>query len=149
MVGLARERQRDEAEQVDHEDEEQQRATYGNQRADRLGGSPCSRDLRLGDLVDRLADRLPCCSGSSASRLRIVKMPSAIVQERAEHQVDDRLRDREVERAEVNRDPLVLLELRRRVEVAPREGGLRREQRERRDDEEDRTLVKPTSRRSR
>ena len=47
--------------------------------------------------------------------------PKRIVRRAAEHQVDDGLRDREVERAEVDRHPLVLLELLRRVELAARE----------------------------
>jgi len=54
----------------------------------------------------------------------------------AEHQVRDGLRDREVERAEVDRHPLVLLELGRRVEVAARERARRREQRDGRGEDE-------------
>src|SRR5262249_12099826 len=55
----------------------------------------------------------------------------------AEQQVDDRLRDRQVERAEVDRDPFVLDELLRRVELALRERARRGEERECNRDEQD------------
>ena len=55
---LAGERQRDEAEQVDDEDEEHQRRDVREPAADRLGRQPLLGDLGLRDVVDDLADRL-------------------------------------------------------------------------------------------
>ena len=133
---LPRQRQRDEAEQVDHEDEEEQRRDVGEPAGDRLGREPLFGDLRLGDLVERLADRLPL-AGQESEPAAHREEPEPDRAQRPQHQVDDRLRDREVERAEVDRDPLVLLELGRRVEVAARERGLRREERERPEEEQD------------
>ena len=135
VPGLAGERQRDEPEHVDHEDEEEERRDVREPAADRLRGQPLLGDLRLGDLVDLLAERL--------SRVRLdanapahEEDPERHRQHRAEHQVHDRLRDRQVERPDVDRDPLVLLELVRRVELTPSEGVRRRQERDRREDEE-------------
>ena len=87
-------------------------ATYGNQRPIAFVGQPLLGDLRLRDLVDLLAERL-----ATARLLGPHQRDAEQDRQRgADHQVDDGLRDREVQRAEVDRDPLVLLELRRRVE---------------------------------
>ena len=60
-------------------------------------------------------------------------MPEQRSSARRRAQVDDGLRDREVERAEVDRDPLVLLELLRRIELVRARTRLRgRDERERR-----------------
>ena len=124
-------------------------ATYGNQRPIAFVGSPCSAicvcatSYSASPIVCRLLgqQREPAAHREDPERDRAATSPSM--------QVDDRLRDREVERAEVDRDPLVLLELRRRVEVPPREGGLRREERERREDEQDPEPRQATACRSR
>ena len=100
------------------EDEDQQRRHVREPAADRLRRQALLGDLHLRDLVDRLADRLPAVERLAAHQDEAEQDR----QDGAEHQVDDRLRDREVERAEVDRDPLVLLELGRRVELAAREG---------------------------
>ena len=62
--------------------------------------------------------------------------PKSDRQHAPEHQVDDGLRDREVQRAEMDRHPLVLLELLRRVELAARERVRGQQQRERREGEQ-------------
>ena len=110
-------------------------ATYGNQRPIAFVRQSLLGDLRLRDLVDLLAEGLP--------RVRLdlhapahEEDPERHRQHRAEHQVDDGLRDRQVERADVDRDPLVLLELVGRVELAAGERARRREQGERREEEE-------------
>ena len=59
MVGLAGERQRQEAEQVDDEDEEHQGRHVREPEPDRLARQPHLGDLRLRDVVDHLADGLP------------------------------------------------------------------------------------------
>src|SRR5512132_1874233 len=124
VVRLPGDRQRNEAQQVDDEDEQQQRRDVREPAADRLGREPLLRDLRLRDLVDRLADRL-ALARPFAEVVAHQEDPEQDRHDRAEHQVDDSLRDREVERAEVDRDPWVLLELRRGVEVSARERGRR------------------------
>ena len=63
-------------------------------------------------------------------------IPSSIVSDRAEHQVHDGLRDRQVERAEVDRHPLVLLELLGRIELASCERLAGKRERQERDREE-------------
>jgi len=92
-------------------------------------------DLRLGDLVDLFPEGLPCI------RLDLhlpahEEDPERHREDRAEHQVDDCFRDRQVEGADVDRDPLVLLELVSRVELAPCERARRRGQCEGRREEE-------------
>jgi hypothetical protein len=124
VVRLPRDREGDEPDQVDHEDEDQQGRDVGEPAADRLRRQALLGDLHLGDLVDRLPDRLPAVECLPAHE----DEADEDRQDGAEHQVDDRLGDREVERAEVDRDPLVLLELGRRVEFAA--GERRRGQRE-------------------
>jgi hypothetical protein len=77
-----------------------------------------------------LADRLPTVERLPAHEHE----PEQHRQCGAEPEVDHGLRDRQVERAEVDRDPLVLLELRRRVELAARErAGRERRARQRED----------------
>src|SRR5262245_43662485 len=137
VPGLPRQRQRDEPEQVDDENEEQQRRDVREPAADRLRRQSLFGDLDLRDLVELLADRLP--------RVRLdAKVPAhqdeaeQDRQHRPEQEVDDRLRDREVERAEVDRHPFVLLELLGRVELAARERRGRENEREQRDREQPR-----------
>ena len=112
-------------------------ATYGNQRLIALVGSPCSA-ICVWATSYRVSPIVCLRSGLSVRRVRMVRSPSSDREDRPEHQVRDGLRDREVDRPEVDRDPVVLLELGRRVEVPAREGGLRREQREPGEDEQDR-----------
>ena len=130
---LAGQRQRDEAEQVDHEDEEQQGRDVREPAAERLRRQPLLRDLILRELVQRLADRLALArqQGEPAPHR---EDPERARQDGAEHEIRDRLRDRQVDRADVDRDPRVLLELRRRVEV-PRRRGRNGDERENCDDE--------------
>src|SRR6478735_7808311 len=59
VVGLPGQRQRYEAEEVDDEDEEHQRRDVREPAADRLVRQALLGDLRLRDLVDDLAERLP------------------------------------------------------------------------------------------
>ena len=129
---LVRERQRDEADQVDDEDEEHQRGDVREPAVDRLRRQPLLGDLGLRDLVDLLAERLR----PDRRRARISPTPRIMVRSGTEHQVGDRLRDREVERADVDRDPRVLLELLRRVELALRQRDLRQREREQRHGDE-------------
>src|SRR4051794_13691199 len=120
VVRLARDRQRDEAEQIDHEDEQQQRRDVREPARDRLRRQTLLRHLHLSDLVDRLADRL-ARAGTLVEPEPHQEDPEQDCHQRAQHQVDDRFGDREVERAEMDRHPLLLLELLRRIEVAARE----------------------------
>jgi hypothetical protein len=136
VVRLTSYRERDEAEQVDREDEEQQRRHVGEPATERLRRQPLLRDLRLRDLVERLADGLPA-AGHERQAASHREEPEHDRQDRAKHQVNDGLRDRQVERAQVDRDPLVLLELRRRVEAPSGERRLRCEQCEGREEEQD------------
>ncbi len=75
---LARQRQRDEPEQVDHEDEEHQRRDVREPAADRLRRQALLGDLRLRDLVGQLADRL-AAPGMRAAFERMKKRPKRIV----------------------------------------------------------------------
>src|SRR5579862_1871573 len=59
VVRLARERQRNEADQVDDEDEEHQRRDVREPERDRLVRQAGLGDLRLRDVVERLAEGLP------------------------------------------------------------------------------------------
>src|SRR5919201_4117226 len=132
VVRLAGERQRDEPDRVHDPDEEHQRRDVREPAADRLRRQTRLGDLGLRDLVDLHADR-------AAPVQRPAAHQDEAEQDRRgapDHEVDDGLRDREVERAEVDRDPLVLLELGRRVEVAAREGGARERERRQRQREE-------------
>jgi hypothetical protein len=65
------------------------------------------RDLCLRDLVDLLADRAPPRQHSPAHEHETEEDRHR----GSEQEVGDGLRDREIERAEVNRHPRVLLEL--------------------------------------
>src|SRR5436190_19102692 len=127
VVGLARQRQRNEPEQVDDEDEQEQRRDVRKPASDRLGGQALLGDLDLRDLVELLADGLPRVrlDGEAPAHEDEAEQDR---QDGAEHQVDDGLRDREVERAEVDRNPFMLLELRRRVERAARERSRREDE---------------------
>ena len=124
MVRLARERQRDETQQVDDEDEEEERGDVRKPAADRLRRQPLLGDLRLRNLVDLLADRLPN-PRLSADRHAHQDDSEQDRQDGREHQVGNRLRDREVQWAEVDGNPLVLLELLDGIELAARERRLR------------------------
>src|SRR5579864_4788717 len=112
---LAGERQGDEADDVHRPDEEKERRDVREPAADRLVRQPLLGDLRLRELVHRLADglplarqqRQPAAHGEEAEQDR---------QQRAEREVDDSLVDRHVERAEVDADPLLELELVGRIE---------------------------------
>src|SRR4029450_13141144 len=129
VPGLAGDRERDEPDQVDHEDEQQQRGDVRNPAGDRLRRKALLGDLHLGDFVDLFADRLAFAAAGAHQ-----PKPEQDRQSGADEEVDDRLGDRQVDRAEVDRDPLVLLELRRRVEFAPRQrGGRQAQYRERHD----------------
>src|SRR5919197_455556 len=121
VPGLAGQRQGDEPDHVHDPDEEHERRDVREPAADRLRRQALLGDLRLGDLVDLLPHR-PAPGQRRAAHQDEAEEDR---QRAADHQVDDRLRDREVERAEVDRDPLVLLELGRGVEVAAREGRAR------------------------
>jgi hypothetical protein len=132
---LVRERQRDEADHVDHPDEEHQRRHVGEPAADRLVRQPLLGDLRLRDLVDDLAHGLPPAGLVLRADLDPHQQdPDRHRQDRAEDQVRHGLVDREVERAELDRDPLADLEVVLRVELllpTLRRGGEReRRQRE-------------------
>ena len=135
VPGLTGQRQRDEPDQVDDEDEEQQGRHVREPAADRLRRQALLGDLGLGDLVQGLSDRLPAIGQQRQFRAHQAD-PEQDRQRGTDQQVDDGLRDREVERAEVDRNPLVLLELRRRVELAPCERGRRNAQRQQRRDGE-------------
>ena len=76
---------------------------------DRLRRQALLGDLRLRDLVDQLAQRLAPVGPSTGGRQRMKTMPITIESDRAEQQVGDGLVDRHVERADVDRDPLVQL----------------------------------------
>jgi hypothetical protein len=111
---LVRDRQRDEPDQVDDEDEEHQRGDVWEPQPDSLRGEALLRDLGLRDLVDELAQRLASAAGLPAHEHE----PEQDGQDRAQHQVRDGLVDGEIERAQVDRDPRVLLELLLRMELA-------------------------------
>ena len=88
---------------------------------DRLRRQPLLGDLRLRDLVDLLADRLPS-SGLHAEANPHEPDPEQDRQSGPEHEVGNGLRDREVQRAEVDRNPIVLRELLGGIEFAARKG---------------------------
>ena len=96
---------------------------------------PLLGDLGLRDLVDHLAEGLPA-TGLLADPRAHEDDAEDDRQQGTEHQVDDGLGDREVERAEVDRHQFFLLELRRRVELTARERVRRQEQRDRAQREE-------------
>src|SRR5437764_3747564 len=131
---LARQRKRDEPDQVDDEDEEHQRGDVREPAPDRLRGQALLGHLRLGHVVDQLAGR----PAAGQRRPAHQDEPEQHRQRAADHQVPDGLRDREVQRAEVDRHPLVLLELRRRVEMPARVGGGGKREREEREGRETR-----------
>src|SRR6266540_850134 len=135
VPGLSGQRKGDEADEVDDEDEEQQARHVGEPAPDRLRGQSLLGDLGLRDLVDLLTDRLPG-GGLDANAKAHEEDAEGHRQHGADEQVDDGLVDRQVERAEMDRDPLVQLELFRRVELAAGEGCARRDQREGREEEE-------------
>src|SRR5438132_4458562 len=116
---LSRERQRDEADEVHREDEEEERRDVREPAADRLRGQTLLRDLRLRELVDCLPHGLPL-AGQEGEPAAHREEPERNREQRRDREVDDRLVDRHVERAEVDRDPLLELELVRGVE---RPGG--------------------------
>ena len=135
MIRLPGERQRDEAEHVHHPDEQHQARDVREPPPDRLGRQALLRDLRLRHLVERLADRL-------AAR-RQQREPRAHQHDaeqdrqcRADPEIDDGLRDREVERPDVDRDPFVQRDLVGRVEGASGERRRRECEREQGDGEE-------------
>jgi hypothetical protein len=124
---LVGQRQRDEADEVEHPDEEEERGHVREPEPDRLRGQPLLGDLGLDDVVDRLADGL--------ARVRIdpdaeahEADPEGHRDQAAQPEVGDRLVDREVDRAEVDRQPGLELELVLGIEVLAR-GEQRREQR--------------------
>jgi hypothetical protein len=116
---LVGEREWDEAEQVDHEDEEHQRRDVREPAVDALCRQSLLGHLRLRDLVDLLAE----CLRPPAARAH-QRHADDHRQDRPEDQVGDCLGDREVERAEMDRDPRMLLELLGRVELPLRERHL-------------------------
>src|SRR5207302_511261 len=83
--------------------------------ADRLGRQPLLRNLRLRDLVERLAHGLTAArqQGETTAHREDAERDR---QRCADREIDDRLVNRHVERAEVDGDPLLELELVRRVE---------------------------------
>jgi hypothetical protein len=91
-------------------------------------------DLHLGDLVDRLAERL--APVRAASRLHAHQHEPEEDRDSAEEQVGDGLVDREVERPKVDRHPLVQRPLGGRVELLLLAAGLRRRERNHRQREE-------------
>src|SRR5262249_11870301 len=92
-------------------------------------------DLGLCDLVERLPHRLaPVRNGAAANPHQ--HDPEQDRERAPDHEVHDRLRDRQVQRPDVDRNPLVLLELRRRVEVPTRERGCGKRKGEERGNEE-------------
>jgi hypothetical protein len=117
---------RDEPEHVHDPDEEKQGGDVREPAPDRLRRQPLLCDLHLRDLVHLLADRLAAADVLVGGHLPAEQAePEEDGQHGAEHQIHDSLRDREVEAADMDRDPLVLLELGRRVELAARPGRRR------------------------
>ena len=92
-------------------------------------------DLLLCDVVDQLADRLAAAVLAARPPAHEDETESDR-DDGGDHQIGDGLRDRQVERPEMDRDPLVLLELDRRVELAAGRGRARQREREQRDGEQ-------------
>src|SRR6266516_2931750 len=112
---LPRQRQRQEADGVERPDEKEERRDVREPAADRLRGEALLGDLGLGDLVDGLADGLALAEQERQAAAH-EEDPEQHRQRRADREVDDGLVDREVERTEVDRDPLLELELVRGIE---------------------------------
>ena len=91
-------------------------AQYGNQRAIAFVGQARLGDLRLGDVVDHLADGLPR-PGDGREPPAHRQDPDQDRERGADQEVDDGPVDRHVDRAEVDRHPVLELELVGRVEV--------------------------------
>src|SRR5712691_6809775 len=117
---LSGQRQRNETEQVHDPDEERERCDVREPAADRLGRESLLGDPRLRDLVDRLTDRLTPVR-EERQAIAHQEPPQQDRESRADQQVDDRFVDREIERSEVDRHPLVQLELPRWIELPARE----------------------------
>src|SRR5205823_7985558 len=107
---LVRDRQRDEADEVADPDEEEERGDVREPTADRLRGQSLLRDLRLDRVVDRLAGGLARVRVDADAEAHEGD-PEGDGESGAEHQVRDGLVDREVERTEVDRHPVLELEL--------------------------------------
>src|SRR5207249_3463065 len=99
---LVRERQGYEAEEVDRPDEDHQGRDVWEPTADGPRRQPLLRHLDLRDLVDRLAERLTL-RRLTAELDPHEDEPEKARAERAEQEVRDRLVDRHVERADVDR----------------------------------------------
>src|SRR5262249_9671664 len=109
----------------DDEDEEEQRRDVREPAPDRLRRQALLGDLGLRDLVEGLADRLPAIR--QERELRAHQDDSENDRKgRSDQEGGHRLGDRKVEPADVDRNPVVLLELGRRIEVAAGEGGRRK-----------------------
>jgi hypothetical protein len=113
---LAGEGQRDEPDHVDRPDEEQERGDVGEPPSDRLAREPLLRNLGLRDVVDLLADRLATVR-SDADAPAHEGDPDQDRQCGSDPEIDDRLVDGHVERADVEGNPGRKLELVRRVEL--------------------------------
>jgi hypothetical protein len=122
VVGLAGERERDEPEQVDDEDEDQKRRAVGEPRGHRLRRKARFCNLRLRDVVDHLAEGLPR-PGDDGELPPHETEAEEDRDQRPEEQVHDRAIDRHVDRAEVDRHPVLELELVGRVEGLGGRGG--------------------------
>jgi hypothetical protein len=111
------------SERVDDEDEQHQRRDVWEPAPDRLPRQALLGDLGLHHLVDELAEGVPPALGLPLHQ----HDPEHDRHDRAEQEVGHCLRDREVQRAQVDRDPGVLLELLLRMELAlsERVGGER------------------------
>src|SRR6185437_14500915 len=114
---VAGQRQRDEADHVHREDEEEERGYVRKPAADRLRRESLLRDLRLCELVDGLPHRL-APAGQQREPAAHREDPERDREQRRDREIDDGLVDRHVERAEVDPDPLLELELLRGVERA-------------------------------
>ncbi len=83
-------------------------------------------DLHLRDFVDLLADRLPNSRRSAGAHPNPHQEDSEEDRhDGRDHEVDNRLSDRQIQWAEVDRNPIVLLELLDGIELATRESCLR------------------------
>src|ERR1051326_3390003 len=118
---VAGERQRDEADEVHREDEEEERCDVREPAPYRLRGQSLLRDLRLRDLVQRLAYGLPLARQECEPAAHREDADEDR-QRGTDGEVHHRLVDRHVERAEMDPDPLLELELVRRVEGCGQHG---------------------------
>src|SRR2546430_9276997 len=134
---LTGQRQRNETEQVDDEDEEEKRRDVREPAADGLRRQPLLGDLNLRNLVDLFADGLPH-PGFDAKAHSHQQDSEEDRQDGPEHEVGNCLRDRQVERAQMDGDPVVLLELLDRIERAPRKRCLWKREGEEHDAEQTR-----------